>query len=89
MRHYNTDNLSDPRESNPFGRSYTVDCLGNMVGGKRIIYNNQPIEVLMNLTRNSIMANEAVWFGCEVSKRLVFFSIVFPLLVFTLTGVGL
>ena len=60
-----------------------------MVGGRRIIYNNQPIEVLMNLTRNSIMANEAVWFGCEVSKRLVLFSIVFPLLVFTLTGVGL
>ena len=87
--YYYTDNLSDPRESNPFGRSYTVDCLGNMVGGKRIIYNNQPIEVLMNLTRNSIMANEAVWFGCEVSKRLVLFSIVFLLLVSTLTGVGL
>ena len=46
-----------------------------MVGGKKIIYNNQPIEVLMNLTRNSIMANEAVWFGCEVSKRLVLFLI--------------
>ena len=60
---------SDPRETNPFGRTYTVDCLGNMVGGRRIIYNNQPIEVLMNLTKNSIMANESVWFGCEVSKR--------------------
>ena len=46
-----------------------MDCLGNMVGGRRIIYNNQPIEVLMNLTKNSIMANESVWFGCEVSKR--------------------
>jgi len=63
--------VSDPRSSNPFGRTYTVDCLGNMVGGQRIIYNNQPIEVLMNLTRNSIMSNEAVWFGCEVSKRYV------------------
>lgn len=63
--------VSDPRESNPFGRSYTVDCLGNMVGGRQIVYNNQPIEVLMNLTRNSIVANESVWFGCEVSKRYV------------------
>ena len=60
---------SDPRESNPFGRTYTVDCLGNMVGGKRIIYNNQPIELLLQLTRDSIVANESVWFGCEVSKR--------------------
>jgi len=61
--------VSDPRESNPFGRTYTVDCLGNMVGGKRIIYNNQPIELLLQLTRDSIVANESVWFGCEVSKR--------------------
>ena len=46
-----------------------MDCLGNMVGGRSCIYNNQPIEVLMDLTRDSILANEAVWFGCEVSKR--------------------
>jgi len=63
--------VSDPRQSNPFGRTYTVDCLGNMVGGRRCVYNNQPIEVLMDLTRDSILANEAVWFGCEVSKRYV------------------
>ena len=61
--------ISDPRESNPFGRTYTVDCLGNMVGGQRIIYNNQPIDVLLGLTVDSILANESVWFGCEVSKR--------------------
>ena len=64
-----TFRFSDPRQSNPFGRTYTVDCLGNMVGGRSCIYNNQPIEVLMDLTRDSILANEAVWFGCEVSKR--------------------
>lgn len=63
--------VSDPRQTNPFGRTYTVDCLGNMVGGRNCIYNNQPIEVLMDLTRDSIRANEAVWFGCEVSKRYV------------------
>ena len=70
MNNFNKLNAcSDPRETNPFGRTYTVDCLGNMVGGQRIIYNNQPIEVLMNLTIDSILANESVWFGCEVSKR--------------------
>ena len=40
-----------------------------MVGGQRIIYNNQPIGVLLSLTVDSILANESVWFGCEVSKR--------------------
>ena len=61
--------MTDPRPSNPPGATYTVDCLGNMVGGRNCIYNNQPIEVLMDLTRDSIRNNEAVWFGCEVSKR--------------------
>jgi len=63
--------LSDPRPTNPFGRTYTVDCLGNMVGGRKVVYNNQPIQVLMNMTRDSILGNEAVWFGCEVAKRYV------------------
>merc|ERR1712029_508226 len=63
--------VSDPRPSNPFGRTYSVDCLGNMVGGRRVVYNNQPVELLMDMARDSISANEPVWFGCEVSKRYV------------------
>lgn len=60
---------TDPRPTNPFGKVYTVDCLGNVVGGRDTIYNNQPPEVLMKLCAESIKANEPVWFGCEVSKR--------------------
>jgi len=63
--------VSDPRQTNPFGKTYSVDCLGNMVGGRQVVYNNQPVEVLMDLARDSILANESVWFGCEVSKRYV------------------
>ena len=60
--------VSDPRPSNPTGYTYTVDCLGNVVGGRKTIYNNQPIEVLMDATAKSIKNSEAVWFGCEVRK---------------------
>lgn len=63
--------VSDPRPTNPFGRTYSVDCLGNMVGGRRVVYNNQPVEVLLELAKESILASESVWFGCEVSKRYV------------------
>lgn len=49
--------------------AYTVDCLGNMVGGRKTIYNNQPVELLMSLSADSIKSGEAVWFGCEVGKR--------------------
>ena len=61
--------MSDPRPSNEYGKAYTVDCLGNVVDGRRCIYNNQPIDLLLDMTTDSIMDNEAVWFGCEVSKR--------------------
>ncbi|CAG4932099.1 unnamed protein product [Colias eurytheme] len=61
--------VSDPRESNPFGALYTLQCLGNVVGGRQTAYNNQPIETLIKVVKDSITGGEAVWFGCEVSKR--------------------
>ncbi|XP_026313478.1 bleomycin hydrolase isoform X2 [Hyposmocoma kahamanoa] len=61
--------VSDPRVSNPFGNLYTLQCLGNVVGGRQTAYNNQPIETLMTVVKDSIAGGEAVWFGCEVSKR--------------------
>ncbi|XP_030747555.1 bleomycin hydrolase isoform X2 [Sitophilus oryzae] len=61
--------VTDPRSTNQYGKAYTVDCLGNVVGGRRCIYNNQPVELLLELTAKSIKEGEAVWFGCEVSKR--------------------
>ncbi|XP_077508874.1 bleomycin hydrolase [Amblyomma americanum] len=61
--------VNDTRQSNPFGDTYTVDCLGNVVGGAAIIYNNQPMDVFMQSIVDSVMNNEPVWFGCEVVKR--------------------
>lgn len=63
--------VTDPRPSNPYGKLYTVDCLGNVVGGRLTLYNNQPPELLMKLCAESIKNNETVWFGCDVGKRLV------------------
>ncbi|KAF4518554.1 hypothetical protein B566_EDAN004298 [Ephemera danica] len=68
--------VTDPRPSNPYGRAYTVDCLGNVVGGRPIVYNNQPVELLARLAADSIRANEAVChdyelvFGVEVNQGL-------------------
>ena len=42
------------------------------MGGRRVVYNNQPVELLMDMARDSISASEPVWFGCEVSKRWLF-----------------
>merc|ERR1719412_1575728 len=41
--------VNDPRPKNPTGKAYTVDCLGNVVGGRKTIYNNQAVEKLMEV----------------------------------------
>jgi bleomycin hydrolase len=61
--------VNDPREIHPYNQAYTVDCLGNTVGGNPIIYNNQHIDLLEQVASNSIKKGEPVWFGCEVVKR--------------------
>jgi len=41
-----------------------------MAGGRKVLYNNQPIEVLIKAAQESIATRgEPVWYGCQVSKR--------------------
>ncbi|KAK3913968.1 Bleomycin hydrolase [Frankliniella fusca] len=61
--------VTDPRETSPYNNVYNVQFLNNVVGGKPVLYNNQPIEVLEQVAAESIKQGEAVWFGCEVLKR--------------------
>ncbi|XP_054714125.1 bleomycin hydrolase-like [Uloborus diversus] len=70
--HFNVENkiclVNDPRPENPFGHTYTVDCLGNMVGGRKTIYINVTSDECLKYAAESIKNNEPVWFGCQVSK---------------------
>ena len=47
---------------------YTKDFLGNVVGGNIIKYANVEINELKKAAIKSIKNDEAVWFGCDVSK---------------------
>ncbi|CAF3825569.1 unnamed protein product [Adineta steineri] len=71
---YNIDNkvclVHDPRVSNSYGRLYTVEYLGNIVGGQKTLYNNQPITILKRAVFDSIAADEAVWFGVDFGKHM-------------------
>lgn len=50
--------VHDPRVSHPYGRLYTVQYLGNIVGGQKTLYNNQPLRVLKKALYDSIAADE-------------------------------
>lgn len=48
--------MNDPR--NPYNKLLTVEYLSNMVNGRRVLYNNQSVEVLKKLTAASLKDNE-------------------------------
>ncbi|XP_022451392.2 bleomycin hydrolase isoform X3 [Delphinapterus leucas] len=61
--------VNDPRPHHKYSKLYTVDYLSNMVGGRKTLYNNQPIDLLKKMVAASIKDGEAVWFGCDVGKH--------------------
>ena len=48
--------VNDPR--NDYNKMYTVEYLGNLVNGRKVLYLNQPVEVLKYLAAASLRDNE-------------------------------
>ncbi|MDY0406124.1 C1 family peptidase [Virgibacillus sp. 179-BFC.A HS] len=57
-----------PTKDKPYGKTYTVQYLGNVVGGTPIKYLNVDMDTLKNLAVKQIKDNESVWFGCDVGE---------------------
>ncbi|HEU5423932.1 MAG TPA: C1 family peptidase, partial [Nitrolancea sp.] len=62
--------VNDPRPSSPYGRTYTVEYLGNVVGGDIVKYLNIEIGLMKEITQHTIMGGEPVWFGCDCGKMM-------------------
>jgi bleomycin hydrolase len=62
--------VNDPRPGSPFGRTFTVEYLGNVVEGGIVTYLNVDIPTMKSIAMHSLKANEPVWFGCDCSKML-------------------
>jgi bleomycin hydrolase len=62
--------VHDPRETSPFGRTFTVEHLGNVVGGGIVKYLNVEMGVMKELALRAIAGGEPVWFGCDVGKMM-------------------
>lgn len=60
--------INAPTNDKPFEKTFTVKYLGNVVGGKNILYLNLNINVLKKLAIDQLKDNETVWFGCDVAK---------------------
>ena len=62
--------VHDPRPTSPTGKTFTVDYLGNVVGGDIVRYLNVDIETMKQAAMETILAGEPVWMGCDVGKMM-------------------
>ena len=60
--------INAPTADKPYGRSYTVEMLGNVVGSKPVRYLNVEMGRLKELAISQMQAGETVWFGSDVGQ---------------------
>ena len=60
--------ISAPTADKPFGHTYTVSRLGNVVEDGGVRYLNLPIDRLKEVAIAQLRDNLPVWFGCDVSQ---------------------
>jgi bleomycin hydrolase len=62
--------VHDPRPSSPVGRTFTVEYLGNVVGGPPVTYLNVDMSLIKDIASKTIEGGEPVWFGCDVGQMM-------------------
>lgn len=60
--------INAPTADKPFNKSYTVEMLGNVVGGKEVKYLNVDMTTFKQLAIAQLEQGETVWFGCDVGQ---------------------
>jgi bleomycin hydrolase len=60
--------INAPTDDKPYDNTYTVKYLGNVVGGKPVVYLNLGSEALEQAACRQIKDGEPVWFGSDVGK---------------------
>ena len=75
MKDYVEENLDEyvsiinsPTDDKPFYNTYTVNYLGNVIEGKRVLYLNEEMERFKTLVISQLKDGEPVWFGSDCSK---------------------
>ena len=60
--------INSPTDDKPFYNTYTVNYLGNVIEGKRVLYLNEEMERFKALVISQLKDGEPVWFGSDCSK---------------------
>lgn len=60
--------INSPTDDKPYNKTYTVEMLGNVVGGRQVKHLNVDIQTFKDLAIKQLKDGQSVWFGCDVGK---------------------
>ncbi|WP_125761742.1 C1 family peptidase [Companilactobacillus hulinensis] len=60
--------INAPTDDKPYNHVYTVEMLGNVLGGRQVRHLNLEINDFKNLAVKQLQDGEAVWFGSDVGQ---------------------
>ncbi|MDH6365485.1 bleomycin hydrolase [Enterococcus sp. PF1-24] len=60
--------INAPTADKPYNKSYTVEMLGNVVGGTEVKYLNVDMATFKKLAVAQLEQGESIWFGCDVGQ---------------------
>jgi bleomycin hydrolase len=60
--------INSPTKDKPFNKMYTVEYLGNVVGGEPVRYLNLDMDIMIKSSVDMIKDNHPVWFGADAGK---------------------
>lgn len=60
--------INAPTADKPYNQMYSVEMLGNVVGGKEVRHLNVDIDTFKKLAIDQLKMGEAVWYGCDVGQ---------------------
>ena len=63
--------INAPTADKPYYKTFTVEFLGNVVGGRPVKYLNLPADDMRALAIKQMSDGEPVWFGCDVGQMLL------------------
>ncbi len=60
--------INAPTADKPFGRTFSVRCLGNVIGGRDVKHLNLPMDAFKAAVIRQMQDGKVVWFGSDVGK---------------------
>lgn len=60
--------INSPTDDKPFNKTYTIEMLGNVVGGRQVKHLNLEMNELKQLAIKQLQNGESVWFGSDVGQ---------------------